>query len=83
MAKLTGYKYFLYSREYLNQRNSIEQKVGKVFECGTVIVDGTIKEYNIISDTPTMKRYPDARIIAEGDVETIKYTDVVIRPKRS
>ena len=83
MSKLTGYKYFLYSYEYLKSRNIIEEKVGKTFVCGTVIVDGSLKEFNIISDTPTINRYPDARIIVEGDIENIKYTDISTKPRRS
>ena len=83
MSKAKGYKYFLYSYEYLKNRNAMEEKVGRVFECGTVIVDGTLKEFNIISSQPTMNRYPDARIITEGNVENIKYTDPTTKPKRS
>ena len=83
MAKLTGYKYFLYSYEYLKSRNEIEEKVGKIFVCGTVVVNGNMKEYNIISNEPTISRYPDARIIAQGNIETMKYTDISIKPKRS
>ena len=83
MLKTKGYKYFLYSYEYLKNRNAMEEKVGRVFECGTVIVDGALREFNIISSKPTMNRYPDARIVAEGDIETMKYTDISIKPKRS
>lgn len=81
--KAKGYWYFLYSHEYLKQRNAVEEKVGRIFECGTVIVDGTMKEYNILSTKPEVERYPDARLIAEGDIETMKYTDSIIKPKRS
>ena len=83
MGKYTGYKYFLYSYEYLKSRNSIEEKIGKTFVCGTVVVNGTLKEFNIISNQPTINRYPDARIIAEGNIETMKYTDISTKPKRS
>lgn len=80
---IKGYWYFLYSHEYLKERNSVEEKIGRIFECGTVIVDGTMKEYNILSIKPETDRYPDARLIAEGDIETMKYTDPIIKPKRS
>lgn len=83
MLKAKGYKYFLYSYQYLKNRNAMEEKVGRVFECGTVIVNGVLKEFNIISNQPTMDRYPDARIIAEGNIENMKYTDVSTKPKRS
>ena len=42
-----------------------------------------MKEYNILSIKPETDRYPDARLIAEGDIETMKYTDPIIKPKRS
>ena len=78
-----GYWYFLYSYEYLKERNSVEEKIGRIFEPGTVIVDGTMKEYNILSSKPEVERYPDARIIAEGNIETMKYTEAIVKPKRS
>lgn len=81
--KAKGYWYFLYSYEYLKQRNAIEEKVGRVFEPGTVIVNGTMKEYNILSDKPELERYPDARLIAEGDIETMKYNEPTLKPRRS
>lgn len=80
---IKGHWYFMYSYEYLKERNAIEEKVGRVFECGTVIVDGTMKEYNILSTKPELKRYPDARLIAEGDIETMKYNSPTLKPRRS
>ena len=42
-----------------------------------------MKEYNILSSKPEVERYPDARIIAEGNIETMKYTEAIVKPKRS
>ena len=77
------YWYFMYSYEYTKERNAIEEKMGRVFTSGTVISNGTMKEYNILSTKPELKRYPDARLIAEGDIETMKYNEPTLKPKRS
>ena len=78
-----NYKYFLYSHQYFKERNSIESKMNRAFVCGTVVVNGTLKEFDIISDVPDIKKYPDVRIIAEGDIETMKYTKPSIVQRRS
>ena len=69
-----AYKYFLYSQQQVNDRNSIFDKMNKVFKPGTVIVNGFKKEFSVISDTRDLPRYSDARLIAEGELSTFKYT---------
>lgn len=78
-----NHKYFLYSHQYFKERNEIESKMDRVFMCGTVVVNGTLKEFDILSDVPEIKKYPDVRIIAEGDIETMKYTKPSIVQRRS
>lgn len=69
-----SYMYFLYSQQQVNDRNSILDKMNKVFKPGTVIVSGSKKEFSALSDKPEMPRYNDTRIIAEGELSTFKYT---------
>ena len=69
-----SYKYFLYSQQQVNDRNSILDKMNKVFKPGTVIVGGSKKEFSALSDTPDIPRYNDTRLIAEGEISTFKYT---------
>lgn len=71
---MSNYKYFLYSEEQYKEKNTILNKAGKIFEPGTVVVNGTRKKYTQLSSTPTMERYIDTKIIAEGDLNNIVYT---------
>lgn len=71
---MTGYKYFLFSASYNADRDNAEKKFGKEFVLGTVVVNGSKKEFSLISDSPNNDRYSDIRIIAEGNIEEMKYT---------
>lgn len=76
------YVYFIYSNTYEKERNDIENKVGKVFVAGTVIVGGSRKEYSIMVDKLPTERYSDLRIIAEGKMDNFKFTPPTTRRKR-
>lgn len=69
-----SYKYFLYSNEQLNQKNEILKKVGKSFEAGTVLINGTRKKFTYISDKPTIPGFIDSEVVAEGDIDTYVFT---------
>lgn len=69
-----SYKYFLFSAEQLNQKNEILKKVGKAFEPGIVVVNGTRKKFTQISDTATMDKFIDTVVVAQGDVDKLTYT---------
>ena len=79
MAKLTGYKYFLYSEEQNKEKNNILNKTGYVFEPGTIIINGSRKKFTSISDKNSIPRFIDTKIIAEGNVENMTY----IEPKKT
>ena len=66
-------KYFIYSSEQLNFRKGIELKMGKNFRVGHVIVNGVRKPFTELSSSPN-SRFPDAKIVAEGDPTLFKYT---------
>ena len=66
-------KYFFYSSEQLKFRRQMEEKMGKKFVVGQVIVNGVRKPFTEMSSTPK-SRYSDAKLIAEGDPATIKYS---------
>ncbi|MCM1215973.1 MAG: hypothetical protein NC548_15810 [Lachnospiraceae bacterium] len=71
------YYYFMYSYEHVTHRNEVEEMLGRRFECGTVVVNGSKKNYSYkATDTKGFfKQYPDAKIIAEGYAEQISYTE--------
>lgn len=73
--------YFLYSDEHLKEQNSILNKVGKQFNPGTVVVNGKRKNFTIISETKTIARFIDIKIVAEGNIDDFVFTDVSITAK--
>ena len=66
-------KYFLYSYEQLKFRKELEQKMGKKFRVGHVIVNGNRKPFTELSST-SKSRFSDAIIVAEGDPTLMRYT---------
>lgn len=68
-----NYKYFIYSSEQLSFMERIEAKMGKKFKVGTVIYKGKKRSFTELSTTGK-SNYSDAKIVAEGDISTIKYT---------
>lgn len=74
-------KYFLFSAAYVKDRNRIENARGKEFILGTVVVNGSRKEFSMISDEANIFGYRDTRIVAYEDLSKIKYTDVSIKKK--
>lgn len=67
-------KYFIYSYEQLTMRKQVEQKMGRKFRVGHVVVNGIRKPYTELSSTSN-SRYADAKIVAQGDPTTMIYTE--------
>lgn len=65
-------KYFLYSSEQLKLRKSVEEKMGKKFRVGHVIVNGVKKPFTELSSTP-ISRFADAKLVASGDDKLMNY----------
>lgn len=59
--------YFLYSNEEVEEKNKILEKSGKKFEPGTVVINGVKKKFTRISNTPTIARCIDTKIVASGE----------------
>lgn len=78
-----NYKYFLYSAEQLKEKQEVLAKVGKLFTPGTVVVNGTRKNYTQLSDTPNLPRFIDTVIVAEGDITNITYTKTQVTKRRT
>ena len=66
-------KYFFYSAEQLKLRVRLEKIRGKTFNVGHVIVNGTRKPFTELS-TRDHSIYPDAKLVAQGEVSIMKYT---------
>jgi len=67
-------KYFLFSSQQLDFRREIEKKMGKTFNPGQVIVNGARVSFTEISTENSSKRYSDAKVVAYGDTDKLKYT---------
>ena len=67
-------RYFLYSREQMKIKKAVEERLGKTFKLGTVIVKGIAKEYTEITTDPVNIKFSDAEVIVYGDIRELKYT---------
>lgn len=64
-----AYKYFLYSELQINEKNNILSRSAKEFVPGIVTVNGKRVKFTQLSDSPTMPRYIDTKIVAQGELE--------------
>ena len=68
-----AYKYFLYSRDQVNEQNQILSNRSKSFTPGVVVVNGVKKQFSQISSSPDMPRFIDTKIVAEGEEKSFTY----------
>lgn len=68
------YRYFIYSNEQYKLRLKIERQLGNEFKAGIVIVNGQQKQFTEMIEDFNACRYTDAIIVAEGDINKMKYT---------
>lgn len=67
-------KYFLYSQDQFNEKKQILEKSNKTFIPGSVVVNGIKKDFTMLSDTATIPRFYDAKVIAKGNPSNFTYT---------
>lgn len=77
-----AYKYFLYSKDQLDEQTSILEKRGKQFTPGVVVVNGIRKQFTQLSSSPTLPRFIDTKIVAEGEDSSFKYDKPKIERNR-
>ena len=75
MSNSPDIRYFIYSKEQFKHRTEIENKIGKKFYAGTLIVHGRPKKFTQIVTNIDNVRYPDFKIIAHTDIHAAKYTE--------
>ena len=71
------YKYFFFSLDQMKEREDTYDRLNKRFVPGTVIYNGTVYEFTCSATTPSLPRFPDARLVAEGEESTMQ----VVQPK--
>ena len=70
---------FIFSQTQMDELMKLEKARGSVAPVfGTVIVNGTKKTYTDILTSRNNIRYPDTRILIEGDIRSIKHTESTI-----
>ena len=75
-------KYFLYSDEQIKEKNQILARSDKEFVPGVVTMNGRKVKYTQLSDTASMPRYVDTKIVASGELNNFTYTKPQTVPKR-
>lgn len=65
--------YFMFSSSQLKLRREVEQKLGKQYRPGTVIVQGVPKQFTEIIDDPKKSAYSDSIIITSGILSKTQY----------
>ncbi len=71
-ANAKKYRYFLYSKSQHNMRTEVDKNINKVFTPGKVLSRGKWVMYTEISTTPNSS-FADAKVVAEGYLEDMKY----------
>ena len=73
MALDNKYVYFFYSEEQLKEKNNILNKQGKVFLPGTVYVGMSRISFTQMSEKDKLDRFIDAKIVAKGYKNQMKF----------
>ena len=60
-------QYFLYSDEQIKEKNAVLAQTSKVFEPGTVVVNGRKVKFTQLSTSPSIPRLVDTKIVASGE----------------
>lgn len=63
----------MYSSEQDRVRKSADNKIGKKYKPGLVLVNGKYKQYTEIVSSPDKATYSDAIIVTSGEKSKIKY----------
>lgn len=74
-VSITGkkYRYFIFSQKQYQERVDAENKLGKRYIPGKVMVRGVYKDFTEISNSPSNSRYADGKLITEGYLDELKY----------
>ena len=71
-------KYFLYSDMQIKEKDKILNNKGYRFIPGIVVVNGKRQQYTQISDTPTLDRFIDTKIVHQTEnLSDVTYTSPI------
>lgn len=70
------YVYFFYSSEHISKMNEVVSSNGCRFECGSVVVNGSKRQFSFMSTKKDfLQQYPDAELITEGYKTKMKFSN--------
>ena len=73
---------FIYSEIQDLEEKNIAKNIGKTFSCGNVSTGSSVKKYSKIIKPSELNHmiglYPDAKIIAQGKLSKMSYTETKI-----
>lgn len=75
MISNSVYKYFIYSKQQHDTRTEVDKTINKVFTPGKVLVRGVWTPYTTVTTDPKTVKFSDAKIVAEGYIDNIKYQE--------
>ena len=67
--------YFLYSDEQIAEKNNILSSTGKKFIPGTVVVNGKRTKFTQLSESASISRFIDTKIVASGELSDFTYEE--------
>ena len=67
--------YFLYSEEQIAEKNNILISTGKKFVPGTVVVNGKRTKFTQLSESASISRFIDTKIVASGELSDFTYQE--------
>lgn len=67
--------YFLYSDEQIAEKNNILSSTGKKFIPGTVVVNGKRTKFTQLSESASISRFIDTKIVASGELSDFTYQE--------
>lgn len=67
--------YFLYSDEEITEKNNILSSTGKKFVPGTVVVNGKRTKFTQLSESASISRFIDTKIVASGELSDFTYQE--------
>lgn len=69
------YRYFLYSQAQETMRIETENRAGKQFILGKVLVNGVWKPFTQISTSAENVMYADSKLVTKGYLDELKYQE--------
>lgn len=68
-------KYFIFSKQQLDERAANVSKFGGKFQVGTVIIGGVERKYTEIANSMNDLRYSDSIMVAHVELDRVRYKE--------